>query len=249
MMISPELDLLIRSSGCDLSRKQRLQHPQHTWDSKVFDTPYWRLMDWQWRQRVKAFPGHPIYLTFTGVVHDIDNPDRIYQKKKWFSRSFTELFSQALNNQINNGSIAVTMTETDSTTQVNPASNAVIFRSDGASGSNLKGLVVGTGVGAEAISNIALGTIVAHGVGAGQLQYGAVSFAAVVTSDPTSYLEFQRVFTANTVSTVNTTETAWYGNIGNSAVIYACFARDLQNFSIPVASALTLTARVTVTNH
>jgi hypothetical protein len=56
------------------------------------------------------------------------------------------------------------------------------------------GIMVGTGTGAFDFDNYALGTLIAHGTGAGQLQYGAVTFNAPQTSGNDRYFEIIRTF-------------------------------------------------------
>lgn len=56
------------------------------------------------------------------------------------------------------------------------------------------GIIVGTGVVAPTINDYVLGTPIAHGVGAGQLQYGAVTYGAPASDATTSRFTITRDF-------------------------------------------------------
>lgn len=100
------------------------------------------------------------------------------------------------------------------------------------------GTVVGSGTGAFDFDNYALGTLIAHGTGAGQLQYGAVTFNAPQTSGNDRYFEIIRTFQNGSGSGVTVNEIGLYGN---SASVYFCLAREVLGTSITVPNGQTLT--------
>ena len=111
-----------------------------------------------------------------------------------------------------------------------------------AASSNTFGLVVGTGTNAESINDTALQTVIAHGTGAGQLQYGA-STVALPSSDSTSTsCILTRVFTNASGGTVTVTEIGVYTNTNDtgSAGRNICIVRDLATIALSNGDQLTL---------
>lgn len=122
------------------------------------------------------------------------------------AHSFTKQFAQLL---FNLGMwcspwspVTVTNVAGASVTDVNDMS----FRTDAGVTTSTYGILVGTGTGAESISDTALGTQVAHGTSAGNLQYGAMTFGAPSTTATTTTFRFTRVFTNGSGGTVTVQE-------------------------------------------
>ena len=80
------------------------------------------------------------------------------------------------------------------------------LRVDAASGTSGYGIQVGTGTNAVTVSDTKLQTQIAHGVGSGQLFYGAMSFVAPLTDATTSYFSMNRTFTNSSGSTITIQE-------------------------------------------
>ena len=87
------------------------------------------------------------------------------------------------------------------------------------------GIQVGTSTAAESINDTSLGTQIAHGTGAGQLQYGAMTYGAPSTTATTTTFRFTRVFTNGSGGTVTVQEIGLVGESsgGNNFL----FVRDL----------------------
>lgn len=85
-----------------------------------------------------------------------------------------------------------------------------IFDVMGGAGVVTYGIVVGTGAVAPTISDYVLGTPIAHGVGAGQLQYGAVTFGAPASDATTSQLTITRNFANGSGGAVTVQEIGLY---------------------------------------
>jgi hypothetical protein len=100
------------------------------------------------------------------------------------------------------------------------------------------GPVVGTGTGAFDFDNQALGTLIAHGNGAGQLQYGATTFTAPQTVGNDRYFEIIRTFQNASGSDITVNEIGLYGN---SSSVYYCLAREVIGGGILVPNGQTLT--------
>jgi len=92
------------------------------------------------------------------------------------------------------------------------------------------GIVVGTGVGAVAPGNYALATQIAHGVGAGQLSYGACSVGTPTIAGAQSTLTVSRPFTNGSGGAITINEIGLYIHARESTVgsaRYFCMIRDL----------------------
>lgn len=102
------------------------------------------------------------------------------------------------------------------------------------------GIVVGTGVAAATISDYALGTQIAHGAGAGAMQYDAVTFGSPGSDATTSQLTITRNFTAN-VGGITPTEIGLYCRAYDGAARYFMIIRDVIGGGIAVGAGLVLT--------
>ncbi len=71
---------------------------------------------------------------------------------------------------------------------------------------SVNGIAVGTGVTAVTIADFALGTIIAHGVGVGQLQYGATTVNAPTTVGSTRQFTITRTFSNASGGSITVTE-------------------------------------------
>jgi hypothetical protein len=109
------------------------------------------------------------------------------------------------------------------------------------SGNNSYGTVVGTGQAAPAVTDYALGTIVANGTGAGQLQYSAVSFGAPSNTASLANFVISRDFTNAYASSLTIYEAGvyiWWNFSGN----YYMILHDLINSpsGVTIANAQTI---------
>lgn len=112
-------------------------------------------------------------------------------------------------------------------------------------GDATRGSVVGSGTTAVALSDHALETQIAHGVGGGQLQYGATSFVyppAILAKQ--CYFKMGRTFTNGSGGDVSVNEFGVYTDIG-LGTFEACVCRDvlLNPVVVPDGAALTLRYR------
>ena len=110
---------------------------------------------------------------------------------------------------------------------------------DAAAGTNF-GIRVGTGTNAPTITDYALQTPVIHGTGAGQMQYGALTFGLPGSDATTSQLTITRNFTAN-VGGITVNELALYCRGYDGAARYFCIIRDVIAGGIVVPAGQTLT--------
>ena len=112
-------------------------------------------------------------------------------------------------------------------------------------GTSTEGLVVGTGTNAVALADTKLQTQIAHGVGSGQLDYGA-SVVNLPSSDATSTtLICTRVFANSSGASITIREIGIYSSMlitggidGNQVQI--CIVRDLATIALSNGDQLTL---------
>ncbi len=117
---------------------------------------------------------------------------------------------------------------------------------NGPAGNTSYGPVVGSGTGAFDFDNYALGTLIAHGTGAGQLQYGLTTFNAPQTSGNDRYFEIIRTFQNQSGGDITVNEIGLYGNSGG---VYYCLAREVlgSSITVPNGQTLTVTYKIKVT--
>lgn len=125
------------------------------------------------------------------------------------------------------------------------------FRCDGGAGVQTKGIMVGSGTTAPTNTDYALETRIAHGVGAGQLQYGTMTFGAVAVVGVNVDLELQRTFTNGSGATITVREVGIYvyQNDPSETAATHMICRDvITAVGVPDKCALTVyyTLRTTV---
>lgn len=113
------------------------------------------------------------------------------------------------------------------------------YAANAASGISSYGILVGTGTTAPTISDYKLETQIAHGVGVGQLQYGAVTFAAPAWDTTATQFTITRNFANASGGAITVNE------IGLSVVGYVSYyfltIRDVIGGGISVPNGQTLT--------
>lgn len=123
------------------------------------------------------------------------------------AHSFTKQFAQLIFNIQPFGCAKASPTTVTNTSAGSVTSyDAMGLRTDGSTAESAQGIQVGTGVGAESISDTALGTLIAHGTSAGTLQYGSMTFGAPSTTATTTTFRHTRVFTNGSGGTVTVQE-------------------------------------------
>jgi len=121
---------------------------------------------------------------------------------------------------------------------------AYTFAANAGLGATTFGIVVGTGTTAPTIDDYALETLIAHGTGAGQLEYSAVTFGAPASDATTSQFTITRDFANASGGSITVNEIALYakGSRGGYAnVWYFMIIRDVIAGGISVPNGQTLT--------
>lgn len=128
----------------------------------------------------------------------------------------------------------------------NFAPYATSFSIIAAAGVVTRGIILGTGTNAVAIGDYVLQTPIAHGTGAGQLQYGINNVpASFTTSGSTTYFEWNRSFTNGSGGNITVNEVGvycqWY------AAYNVMMERTLNTFTINDGTSATYTYRFAIT--
>ena len=95
------------------------------------------------------------------------------------------------------------------------------------------GIVVGTGVNAVTTTDYALQTLIADGVVATQLEYGAMYVYPVTVSAPNATLDIERIFRNSSGGTITIKELGIYYKAGAANnCYYYCMVRDLSTIAV-----------------
>jgi len=196
-------------------------------------------------------------LTTKLIVERLDKEGRLLERREQQSRSFLIQFMQFL--QARHDYITLNILDITNTiraafvTRINlqiasPGGWGAVKGAVEASVYSIEGeqigIVVGTGVGAVAPTNYALGAKIAHGNGAGQLEYGGNEILPIVIAAPSASFIIRRYFTNNSGGAITVQEAGIYAKITitTNYAYAACIARDLTG---AVAVANTEILRVT----
>jgi hypothetical protein len=125
-----------------------------------------------------------------------------------------------------------------------------LFRCDGViygAGVTTGGILVGTGTDATTISTYGMQTLIAHGGGANQLQYGAMSIVGWSTSGSDSWFEVSRVLTNNSGSNITIKEIGLVGRVNSTSSHHVLGDRTLQDITINNGTGKTITYKFKIT--
>lgn len=116
------------------------------------------------------------------------------------------------------------------------------FGCDAGAGAVTHGIIVGTGNTAATIDDYVIETPIAHGVGGGQLQYGAVTFGAPAADAAVSQFTITRDFANGSGGAITVNECGLYVIAYLYATTYYVMTiRDVIGGGIPVPNGQTLT--------
>lgn len=132
------------------------------------------------------------------------------------------------------------------------AVSSLNFQSTAVANDDSFGIVVGTGNTPPVINDYAMQTKVANGIGAGQLQYGGVTFGLPTSNVSTSHFTVTRNFANASGNPITIYEIGlyvkgdnplpWMGTRGNSSFRYNfCTIRDVISAGIMILNGETLT--------
>ncbi len=152
-----------------------------------------------------------------------DKSGKLLKRRRMRSRSFVLAFLDILWAQMAQDSQSITDTGGTSRTIPTSVNNYGINAN---AGDATKGVVVGTGSTAVAISDNKLATQIAHGVGSGQLSHSIYSTTAPQTSGTSRRFLLTRSFANASGGTITVNEVGVYVSAGDSGYEF-CAIRDL----------------------
>lgn len=180
-------------------------------------------------------------------VHDLKTGKRVRHKKAR-CYSFVQQFAYLLRSYMANSPNIDTALDTSNTSRtLNPMNYGIsIFDMTAASTDTTHGSVVGTSSTAAAITDVALGTKIAHGTSSGQLQYSAVTFGAPSTDSTSTSFIVTRVFTNGSGGSIGVNEIGLISQCSTTASTRQfLIARDVVS-TITVSNGQALTLNYTL---
>lgn len=136
---------------------------------------------------------------------------------------------------------------TDRSVEEPTASTYNRFRIDAVDDNDNFGIVVGTGITAESNIDHKLATQIAHGTGAGQLDYGSHGFTAPSVVGSSVDMIVSRTFLNSSGAEISVTEIGIYCHSESSATAwYFCLLRDVLTSAQAVPNGQTITVQYTI---
>ncbi|MDP2662900.1 MAG: hypothetical protein Q8R28_19470, partial [Dehalococcoidia bacterium] len=182
------------------------------------------------------------------IVRD-DRTGQITEKRVLKSESFVRQFMDLLWIQMYglNSDVGSPMMDITGATSWFPT-NINNFQTNAAITVVTNGIIVGTGVAAPTISDFVMQTPIAHGVGAGQLQYSAMTFGAPSSDATTSQFTLTRNFANGSGAPITVNEIGLYVKMarGLAVALNAMTIRDVIGGGIAVPNGQTLTVNYRV---
>jgi len=190
-----------------------------------------------------------IELRYRAVVRDVDGRvkrDTGLQLSRSFVFQFLQILMGAMGNRdVAGGKDTGGAARTIDGSQLNVGYVEFVKAPDD---NDTYGLVVGTGVTAEDTMDYALATKIAHGVGAGQLDYGAHSFTDPAEVGANVDMVITRTFYNGSGGTITVNEIGAYCRsvYTTDTIGYFCIIRDVLAAGVEVADTETLTVQYTI---
>jgi hypothetical protein len=175
------------------------------------------------------------------VVSDKDG--KVIEKRVLKSRSFVRQFLELLWVQAMQVPASVTYSVRDTGNTLRGLNDSIYsFNANAGAGDATYGIIVGTGTNTPTITDYALQTPIAHGSGAGQLQYGGVTFVQPASDSTTSQFTITRGFSNASGSAIAVNEIGLYvkGRAAGSQYNFMAI-RDVIAGGISVPNGQTLT--------
>jgi len=125
-------------------------------------------------------------------------------------------------------------------------SNTVNWTCNSPANNDTYGVMVGTGITAPNIDDYDMETKINHGVGAGQMQYSAVTFGAPTEDGSTSHFTITRDFSNNSGASITVREIGLIVIFATPAgtTRYFLVLHDAVNIAVPDGETLTVNYRI-----
>jgi len=175
-----------------------------------------------------------------------DKRGRITRKKTIECKSFVRQFLELLFVQF--GQTETSVKDTNGTSRT-PRPYTYTFKANAPSGNTSYGILVGTGTTSPTISDYKMESLINHGSGGGQLQYGAVTFGDPTCDATTCYFTITRDFSNGSGGDITVHEIGLAVMAYDSGSKYFLAIRDVVSggISVPNGQTLTLNYRIKVT--
>jgi len=173
--------------------------------------------------------------------YNIKEGDRIVKRQRpKLSKSFVVAFGKLLYMLMSGNSIS--MQDTSNVTRTGYVYNNINIAAT--SGNTYYGIIVGSSNAAESINDYNLGTQIAHGAGAGQIQYGANTTGSPTATSTTASFRITRVFTNTSGGNVTIEEIG----LAFSSGYYFLIIRDITGtITLTNGQAITINYDLTTT--
>ena len=179
--------------------------------------------------------------------------DEITQRQEMLSESFVKQFLQFLwvsCARVATGYRIKDYWVKDVDGDLNPVQvGSASFRANAAVNGDTYGILVGIGTTAPTIDDYQMETKISHGIGAGQLQYSAVTFGAPTSDGTVSHFTITRDFSNASGSPITVREVGlvvYFSRMGSGSGYYLTI-RDAVNITIPDGETLTVNYRLQAT--
>jgi len=188
-----------------------------------------------------------VKITATISVYDENGKLEICRRAKSFVRAFVDiLYAQSGNTTFS----APGVPDIGNITRRVTVDAGNLIGIGGAGNTNM-GPVVGTGLNAVAMTDYELQTLITHGVGAGQLQYGATAYTESVTVGASRYFTIARTFTNASGGNITVNEVGLHlqgrQNVAPAGNYYFLAERTLLTFVINNGANKTVTYGIRIT--
>ena len=178
-----------------------------------------------------------------------DRNGKLLWKIRRKSKSFVIAYFRNMESLAIFGAATGTCLDTAGVARTISASGAGAHGRMNAAAANINyGIVVGTGIGAVVPADYRLNPLIAHGIGAGQLQYAACAVGAATIVGGDTILTISRAFTNGSGAAITVNEIGIYADCFDNAATdrYWCFVRDLVVPGRVINNLATATATYTL---
>jgi len=168
---------------------------------------------------------------------------RIRRKANSYVRGMMDLLRQHM------AAAATGFVDVGGTDRTSAPGWAGTFTANAAAGNSAYGIRVGTSTTTVLITNYNLWSMIAHGSGSGQLDYGACGVGVLSTVGTSRRFTVTRTFTNNSGASITVQEVGLVVMVQDDGAVtrYAMIDRSLVTFSIPNGAAATVTYTISVT--
>ena len=169
---------------------------------------------------------------------------RTGERKRFPFHSFLEQYYNLLYELVSGSTVTITDTSGVAQPGGNTGRSSTMMQFNAGSTDNTHGIQLGTGTAANTSATYALSALIANGVGAGNLVYGASSTSAPAFAAPNFQMVMTRTFTNGSGGDITVNEIALVANYVSTYEFM--ITRDVISGGFLIPSGDTVTATVTM---